>query len=119
MALFASGMSRRSPALEREHPEPFIEISPQDAQKLRIRNESTVVIASRRGKIQAKALVTPGIKAGVVFMPFHFAEAAANLLTNLNLDPVAKIPELKVCAVRIEACDVGIRLEFGGVKLDS
>ncbi|MCD6299773.1 MAG: hypothetical protein J7L78_01180, partial [Dehalococcoidales bacterium] len=54
------------------------------------------------GDIQVKSLVTDRIKLGVVFIPFHYAEAVANVLTNPALDPIAKIPEFKVCAVKIE-----------------
>jgi predicted molibdopterin-dependent oxidoreductase YjgC len=61
-----------------------------------------VQVTSRRGKVTAKAKVTEGSPKGVVFMTIHFAESAVNLLTNPVLDPVAKIPELKVCAVRVE-----------------
>ena len=61
-----------------------------------------VEVTSRRGKIKAKAQVTEKSGKGVVFMSFHFHEAAANLLTNAALDPVAKIPEYKVCAVKVE-----------------
>ncbi|GAJ19888.1 unnamed protein product, partial [marine sediment metagenome] len=67
-----------------------------------IKNSEQVEVSSRRGKIQLKALVTDKIKQGIVFIPFHYAEAAANVLTNPALDPVAKIPELKVCAVKIQ-----------------
>jgi len=95
-------MTRRSPALESEFPEPFIEINPDDAKKLGIENKELVKVSSRRGDIQVKSLVTDRIKLGVVFIPFHYAEAAANVLTNPALDPIAKIPEFKVCAVKIE-----------------
>ncbi|GAH48009.1 unnamed protein product, partial [marine sediment metagenome] len=95
-------MTRRSPALDSEFPEPFLELSPGDAEKLGIEDGDKVEVSSRRGEIQITALVTDRIKAGVVFIPFHFAESAANVLTNSALDPVAKIPELKVCAVRIK-----------------
>ncbi|MDD1715024.1 MAG: hypothetical protein LUQ61_07185, partial [Methanoregulaceae archaeon] len=57
---------------------------------------------SRRGQIEITAKVTEDIKKGEVFIPFHFAECAANILTNNALDPIAKIPEYKACAVRIE-----------------
>ena len=57
--------------------------------------------AARRAKIELVARVTPCIRPGVVFIPFHFAEAAANALTNAALDPIAKIPEYKVCAVKL------------------
>ena len=59
-------------------------------------------VASRRGKIKAKVQVTEKSGKGVVFMSFHFREAAANLLTNAALDPISKIPEYKVCAVKIQ-----------------
>jgi len=60
-----------------------------------------VDIASRRGVIRAKAVISPMAVNGTVFIPFHFAEAAANKLTNAALDPVSKIPEYKVCAVKL------------------
>ena len=60
-----------------------------------------IKIASRRGKVEAVVKISDMAVAGTVFMPFHFAESAANKLTNTALDPVCKIPELKVCAVRL------------------
>ena len=60
-----------------------------------------VEVTSRRGKVQVKAKIADNLPPGVVFMTFHFKEAAANLLTIDALDPVAKIPEFKVCAVKI------------------
>ncbi len=59
-------------------------------------------VVSRRGQIELGVRVTERIKPGIVFIPFHFAEAAANTLTNSAVDPVAKIPEYKVCAVKVE-----------------
>ncbi len=79
-----------------------MEINPGDAEGLGIDNGETVRVISRRGAIDIKATVTDGIDRGVVFIPFHFVESAANRLTNTALDPIAKIPEFKVCAVRIE-----------------
>jgi len=61
-----------------------------------------VRIVSRRGEVETKILVTEAVPPGLVAMTFHFAETATNLLTSSALDPVAKIPETKVCAVRIE-----------------
>lgn len=95
-------MTRRSWALDREYPHGFIEVNPADAERLGIRNNSKVRVISRRGEIETVALVTENISEGVVFMPFHFAEAPVNKLTSRNLDPVSQIPEFKVCAVRIE-----------------
>jgi formate dehydrogenase alpha subunit len=95
-------MTGRSPSLDSEMPEGHLEINPLDAAKLGIVDGDVVVVSSRRGAIETKAFVTEQVGEGVVFMPFHFAEGAANVLTNSALDPVAKIPELKVCAVKIQ-----------------
>jgi formate dehydrogenase, alpha subunit (F420) (EC 1.2.99.-) len=61
-----------------------------------------VIAKTRRGEIKVPARVTKEIMKGVMFMPFHFAECAANILTNNALDPIAKIPEFKACAIKIE-----------------
>lgn len=94
-------ITRRSKGLDEICPEAFVEINPKDAKELKIENEDMIEVISRRGKIKAKAQITEKSGKGVVFMSFHFHEAAANLLTNAALDPVAKIPEYKVCAVKI------------------
>ncbi|MDO8722439.1 MAG: molybdopterin-dependent oxidoreductase, partial [Syntrophales bacterium] len=96
-------MTRLSRGTTERYPESLVEINPQDAQKLGIENGKTVVVTSRRGKIRAKAEVTDRSPEGVIFMNFHFREAAVNFLTNPALDPVAKIPEYKVCAVKVAA----------------
>jgi predicted molibdopterin-dependent oxidoreductase YjgC len=96
-------MTRRSEKLDREVPEGYVEVSPEDAGRLGLGKSQTVRVLSRRGEIETKAWITRRVPPGVVFIPFHFAEAAANVLTNNALDPVAKIPEYKVCAVRLEA----------------
>lgn len=95
-------MTRRTSTLDREVPAGYVEINPKDAEKLKIKKGSRVKISSRRGEIETSALVTEKVKQGSVFVPFHFSEAAANVLTNPAVDPVAKIPEYKVCAVKIE-----------------
>ncbi len=82
--------------------EEFVEINPEDASALGIADGETVKVISRRAEVMAKARVTEVSPAGVVFMTFHFAESPTNFLTNPALDPVAKIPEFKVCAVRVE-----------------
>jgi len=79
-----------------------VELNPEDAERLGVRDGQMVEVRSRRGRIHIQANVTTSVNPGVVFIPFHFAECAANLLTNPALDPVAKIPELKVCAVAVE-----------------
>ena len=95
-------MSRKAQGLVEKAPECFVEISQEDAATYGIGAGDLVQISSRRGKIAAKAQISPKAVSGTVFIPFHFAEAAANKLTNAALDPVSKIPEYKVCAVQIE-----------------
>ncbi|MGD8604046.1 MAG: molybdopterin-dependent oxidoreductase, partial [Anaerolineales bacterium] len=99
-------MSRRSPGLENLAPEAEVEINPQDAARLGIEQDQTVQVTSRRGSVTASARLTERSPVGTVFMTFHYAEAAANLLTPSHIDPVAKIPEYKVSAVRVEAVDL-------------
>ena len=79
-----------------------MEINPFDAAELGIGEGEAVKVVSRRGEIQIKAKLTFGVSRQVVFIPFHFVEGAANVLTNTAIDPVAKIPEFKVGAVRVE-----------------
>jgi len=86
-------------------PESFLEINPMTAKELGVNDGSKVRVSSRRGDVTAVAKITRKIKPGVVFMPFHFTEGAANMLTNPALDPISKIPEYKVCAVNIEPFD--------------
>ena len=86
-------------------PEALVEINPADAAQLDITDRSAVQVASRRGSITLRALVTEKAIPGVVFIPFAFAEAAANELTIDALDPLAEIPEYKSCAVKITPVD--------------
>jgi formate dehydrogenase alpha subunit len=95
-------MTRRSEKLHQEVPEAYVEIHPDDATQIGLNGGKRVRVASRRGEIELGVRVTKRIRPGVVFIPFHFAEAAANALTIAALDPTAKIPEYKVCAVKIE-----------------
>lgn len=95
-------MTRVSPSLHHELQEGFVQINPEDARILEIKDGERVKVRSRRGEIQIKAKVSRKVDRGVVFIPFHFAESAANMLTNPAFDPVAKIPEYKVCAVKVE-----------------
>lgn len=94
-------MTRKNTAVESHAGEPYVEISSVDADKLGVRNGDMVKVASRRGKIDIKARVSEIVPKGTVFLPMHYREAAANVITNDVLDPTAKIPELKVCAVNI------------------
>ena len=96
-------MTRLGKGTTERYPESLAEIHPADAAKLGIEDGQRVRVTSRRGTVEAKAKITGRSDQGMVFMNFHFHEAAVNLLTNPALDPVAKIPEYKVCAVRVEA----------------
>ncbi len=95
-------MTRRSAALDAIQPTPFVEINSNDVQRLGIRDGDDVVVTSRRGSIRLSLRASDRVAPGTVFIPFHFREAAANILTNDALDPSGKIPEYKYCAVRIE-----------------
>jgi len=95
-------MTRRVAGLNVLLPEERMEIHPADAAPLDLANGDLAWVRSRRGEVQARVRLTERIKPGVVFMTFHFSETAVNLLTNPALDPVAKIPEYKVTAVRVE-----------------
>jgi formate dehydrogenase alpha subunit len=98
-------MTRRTSPLHRESPVAFVEISPEDAKARHISPASKVRVSTRRGSIELTAHVTNDVAPGLIFIPFHFYEAAANLLTSAALDPEAKIPEYKVCAARVEVCE--------------
>jgi formate dehydrogenase alpha subunit len=102
----AGSMTRRSRPLAEHSPAAYAEIDPATAAELGLRDGDLAVITSRRGRVEVQVRLVPGTGAKVVFMPFHFREAAANLLTNTALDPVSRIPELKVCAVRVEPAPV-------------
>lgn len=95
-------MTRRSPKLESEAHEAYVEIHPEDAKKIGLNGHKRVRVTSRRGQIDLGVRITEHIRPGVVYIPFHWAEAPANALTNNALDPVTKTPEYKVCAVKIE-----------------
>ena len=94
-------MSMRTDGLNQIAPEAFVEISAQDAHKLEMEEGTLVNIDSRRGTIQARIKISRKAVDGTIFIPFHFAAAAANRLTNSALDPISGIPEFKVCAVKV------------------
>jgi predicted molibdopterin-dependent oxidoreductase YjgC len=96
-------MTRRSATLTDQVNEAQVEISPADSEGLGVADSDKVRVSSRRGSIELEARVTPRIMPGTVFIAFHYVEAAANRLTINALDPEAKIPEFKACAVRVEA----------------
>lgn len=95
-------MSRRAKVLDTLVPFGHVEISLADAERYGLRSGDKVRVTTRRGTIITFANVVDRVSEGTAFVPFHFEEAAANRLTNAALDPVAAIPELKVCAARIE-----------------
>ncbi|MDD5510088.1 MAG: formate dehydrogenase subunit alpha [Dehalococcoidales bacterium] len=95
-------MSRRSKGLAEIAPEGLLEMNPADGEKLNIADMDWVKVSSRRGHMETRVNITERVPEGTVFMAFHFGESAANFLTNDAVDPVAKIPEFKVAAVKIE-----------------
>jgi predicted molibdopterin-dependent oxidoreductase YjgC len=95
-------MTRRSGPLDWVEPRGYVEINPQDAEALEVLDDRAVVIESRRGVVRTRAKLTDNVPPGTIFLAFHWREAPANMLTqDFALDPVAKIPEYKVCAVRL------------------
>jgi formate dehydrogenase alpha subunit len=94
-------MTRKTEGLNERAPENFVEVSEQDAKTYDIEDGAMALVSSRRGNISVRVKISDKAVDGTVFIPFHFAEAAANKLTNAALDPVSKIPEFKVCAIKI------------------
>ena len=95
-------MTRRSFALDSIQPEPHAFLNPEDAKAMGIADGDFVRLTSRRGTIELRARLSHRDTPGTCFVPFHFREAAANLLTIDEIDPFGKIPEFKFCAVQIE-----------------
>lgn len=97
-------MSRRSAPLHWRDPRDWVEINAIDAQAAGIEDAAPVVIRSRRGEVKTLARISEHVPAGMIFLAFHWAEAPANILTqDYAIDPIAKIPEFKLCTVRVEA----------------
>ena len=99
-------MTRRSAGLAAVYSQPLVEVNPEDAVRLGLKNRDRLQMSSRRGSLQAEAWITERVPPGVVYANFHFPDASANELTIAALDPIAKIPEYKVCAVRVELVKV-------------
>jgi predicted molibdopterin-dependent oxidoreductase YjgC len=95
-------MTRRVDRLSSEAPECLLHIHEADARKLGIADGDQVQVSSRRGQVRVKARITHEVEPELVFMPMHYAESLVNMLTDSKLDPVAKIPNFKVCAVNIQ-----------------
>jgi formate dehydrogenase major subunit/formate dehydrogenase alpha subunit len=95
-------MTMKSEGLNELAPDSFVEISRGDAARYEVKDGDSVTVSSRRGNITARVRISTMAVVGTVFIPFHYAQAAANKLTNAALDPISGIPELKVCAVKID-----------------
>jgi len=98
-------MTRRVAGLEQLEPEERLRIHPSDAAQIGLEDGDWSLVSSRRGEVRVRVELTKQVQPGVVFLTFHFVEALGNVLTNPALDPIAQIPELKVCAVRVDAAD--------------
>src|SRR3989442_1280431 len=101
-------MTRRAAGLDQREPTPIMEIHPADAAALGLEEGDLARVTSRRNSLVISCRRSDRVARGQVFVPFHFREAAANLLTNPVLDPYAKMAELKCCAVRVEPAHVGV-----------
>lgn len=95
-------MTRKDEGLNFRYPNAYAEMNPADTYELGIEEEEIVRVSSRRGTINIAVKITQRSPKGVVFIPFHFIEAPANRLTNPAFDPIGKIPEYKVCAIKVE-----------------
>jgi assimilatory nitrate reductase catalytic subunit len=104
MGHYQSGtQTRRVPELAAAQPDPFVEIHPQAARDIGISEGARVRLTTRRGQMSLKARLSPDIRIDTLFVPFHWGgNGAANILTNTAVDPVARIPEFKICAARAE-----------------
>src|SRR5581483_10153328 len=95
-------MTRRASVLDDIEPEAVASLAPSELRRLGVTAGDPVRVTTRRGHIELKARSDSNIAPGMVFVPFCYAEAAANILTNPQLDPIGKIPEFKYCAARVE-----------------
>ena len=95
-------MTRRAGTLDALEPEAVASLSPRDIERLQLEPGKLIRVSTRRGSITLRARLDREVADGTVFIPFCFTEAAANLLTNSELDPFGKIPEFKFCAARVE-----------------
>ncbi|THA78212.1 nitrite reductase [Streptomyces sp. A0642] len=121
VAQYQSGaQTRRVAELNAAAPGPFVELHPRLAERIGVADGGPVAVTSRRGRAVAPARITVAIREDTVFMPFHWAgEGRANTLTNPALDPVSKMPEFKVCAVRVEAAGTAQGAVTGAVSADT
>jgi formate dehydrogenase major subunit len=96
-------MTRRSSVLDELEPEAVASLSPDDMSRMNIAPGAMIKVSTRRGILELRARADGAVPSGMVFIPFCYAEAPANVLTNQALDPFGKIPEFKFCAARVEA----------------
>jgi formate dehydrogenase major subunit len=92
-------------------PIPYIEVNPITAQKLGFKDNEKIKVSSKRGEIETFIKITDIVDEDVFFIPFHFADGAANYLTNTTLDTISKIPDLKVCAIKVEKISESEKVE--------
>jgi formate dehydrogenase major subunit len=104
-------MTRRASNLDTLEPEAIAGLNPREMEKLGVPAGGLIRVATRRGEVTLKARADRDVAEGMVFIPFCFAEAAANLLTNPQLDPMGKIPEFKYCAAKVEPADLAVAAE--------
>jgi len=101
-------MTRISPHLDVEQTAGYVTINPQDAKALVVKEGDVLVLSSRRGRMEAPAIISPEVEPGTLFLPIHFGENPPNVLTSAEaVDPLAKIPEFKVSAVKVEKLAAG------------
>ena len=101
--------TRRVPELAAAVPESFVEVHPDAAARAGLAEGELARVVSRRGAALARVRCVPSLRADTVFLPFHFGDAqAANRVTNPALDPISRMPEFKVCAVRLEAAQAAL-----------
>jgi predicted molibdopterin-dependent oxidoreductase YjgC len=113
-------MSRRAAPLQWRAPQAYAEIHPTDAACAGVRDNQECLISSRRGSLRVRAQISDVVPPGMVYMPFHFREAAANILTHVDgLDAGAKTPEYKFCAVRLEPVPDGREAPGGAGETDT
>jgi len=99
-------MTRRASVLDEIEPEAVASLAPAELRRLGVAAGEPLRVTTRRGMIELKARADSNVAPGQVFVPFCYAEAAANILTNPQLDPVGKIPEYKFCAAKVEPVEV-------------
>jgi formate dehydrogenase major subunit len=98
-------MTRRADVLDALEPGPTASLHPRELARHNIKPGEPVRVTTRRGSIELTARADWGVREGMIFIPFAYVEAAANILTNPQLDPIGKIPEYKYCAVKIDRAD--------------